>query len=116
MKRVWQINTQRIKNTQNRNRLTDKKELKSIEATIAKDRNIEKYEMIVYTSKIQVALYDDEIMVMHNGIPTSMSELSPIQTEGRTRDKLYIFADKSKQEFTKEYMLENYNVKSESIE
>ena len=34
----------------------------------------------------------------------------------RTRDKLYIFADKSQQEFTKKYMLENYNVKSESIE
>ena len=73
--------------------------------------------MILYISKIQVALYDDdEITVMHNGIPTSMSKLSPIQTGERTRDKLYIFADKSQQEFTKKYMLENYNVKSESIE
>ena len=117
LKRVWQISTQRITNTQNRNRLTDEKELKNIETAIIKDRNIEKYEMILYISKIQVALYDDdEITVMHNGIPTSMSKLSPIQTGERTRDKLYIFADKSQQEFTKKYMLENYNVKSESIE
>ena len=115
LKRIWQINPHNIQNAQNRNRLTSDEELNNIETEIIEKNHMEKHEIIIYISKIQVALYNNEIMIMHDNIPRYMDNLSPIQTDIKTRDKLYIFGDRTKQEFVKEYMLENYTIESELI-
>lgn len=77
---------------------------------IAKNTSIDRYGVIVHSSKIPVNLYEGEIMIMWKGIPRKLDEFSPINTSKSTINRFYIFGpdDEDSKQKIREYVKQKF--------
>ena len=88
-------------------------DLRSMSYKIAKETNLDKYDVIVHASEIPVNLYEGEIMIMWKGTPRKLDEFSPIDVHRSAINRLYIFGpreDTARQRI-KEYVRQMLNIK-----
>ncbi len=66
-------------------------DMRSMAHEIAECAGIEKHDVVVHSSEIQVNLYEGEIMIMWKGVPRKLDEFSPINANKSAINKFYVF-------------------------
>lgn len=95
-KSVEYLVEQDIADAQARDRISrmDEKKMRSLSCEIATELGLDKHDVIVHPSITPVNLYEGEIMVMWQDIPRKLDELSPINVQKSSINKLYVFGSR----------------------